>query len=47
VLLRSRSTGLPGRSVERVREVEGARSVSIEEREHAQVLIVQTALKPR
>ena len=34
--------GLPEGCVERVRAVEGVRSVSIEEREQAQVLIVQT-----
>jgi ABC-2 type transport system ATP-binding protein len=34
--------GLPDGTVERVRELNGVRSVSVEEREQAQVLIVQT-----
>jgi ABC-2 type transport system ATP-binding protein len=34
--------GLPDGTVERVRELEGVRSVSVEEREQADVLIVQT-----
>src|SRR5829696_8120352 len=34
--------GIPDGTVERVRELEGVRAVSVEEREQAQVLIVQT-----
>ncbi|HEX2495362.1 MAG TPA: ABC transporter ATP-binding protein, partial [Gaiellaceae bacterium] len=34
--------GIPEGTVERVRELEGVRAVSVEEREQAQVLIVQT-----
>jgi ABC-2 type transport system ATP-binding protein len=35
--------GVPEERVERMREVEGVRTVSVEDREQAQLLIVQTA----